>query len=67
MSAVLDTPVTVAAPRRGELPTASNVFEPPWVRIALIVVALAFLTLFLFVPLVAVFAEAFKKGGQAYL
>ncbi|HZV63998.1 MAG TPA: sulfate ABC transporter permease subunit CysW [Telluria sp.] len=29
-------------------------------------VALAFLTLFLFVPLVAVFAEAFKKGWQAY-
>ncbi len=67
MSAVLDTPATAAPPRRGELPAASNVFEPPWVRIALIVVALAFLTLFLFVPLVAVFAEAFKKGWQAYL
>jgi sulfate transport system permease protein len=66
MSAVLDTPVPVAAPRRGELPSTSNVFEPPWVRIALILVALAFLTLFLFVPLVAVFAEAFKKGWQAY-
>ena len=67
MSAVLDTPVPVAASRRGELPSASNVFEPPWVRVALIVVALAFLTLFLFVPLVAVFAEAFKKGWRAYL
>lgn len=64
MSAVLETPVV---PRRGELPAASNVFEPPSVRIALIVVALGFLTLFLFVPLVAVFAEAFKKGWQAYL
>ena len=67
VSAVLDTPVPAAAPRRGELPTASNVFEPPWIRVALIVVALAFLTLFLFVPLVAVFAEAFKKGWQAYI
>ncbi|MDL2358355.1 MAG: sulfate ABC transporter permease subunit CysW [Pseudomonadota bacterium] len=67
MSAVLTTPVALPAARRGELPAASNVFEPPWVRVALIVVALAFLTLFLFVPLVAVFAEAFKKGGQAYL
>ncbi|HEU4376399.1 MAG TPA: sulfate ABC transporter permease subunit CysW, partial [Telluria sp.] len=67
MSAVLDTPIPAAATRRGELPAASNVFEPPWVRIALIVVALAFLTLFLFVPLVAVFAEAFKKGWQAYI
>ena len=67
MSAVLDTPIPVAAPRRGELPTASNVFEPPWVRVALIVVALAFLTLFLFVPLVAVFVEALKKGLDVYL
>jgi sulfate transport system permease protein len=46
---------------------AANVLEPAWVRIVLIGVALAFLTLFLFVPLVAVFAEAFKKGWQAYL
>ncbi|HEY6774110.1 MAG TPA: sulfate ABC transporter permease subunit CysW [Oxalicibacterium sp.] len=33
----------------------------------LIGVALGFLTLFLFVPLVAVFAEALKKGWHAYL
>jgi sulfate transport system permease protein len=63
---IVDTPV-VAPPRRGELPTASNVFEPAWIRITLITVALAFLALFLFVPLAAVFAEAFKKGWQAYL
>ena len=41
--------------------------EPAWVRIVLVTIALAFLTLFLFVPLVAVFAEAFKKGWQAYV
>jgi sulfate transport system permease protein len=46
---------------------SSAVLEPAWVRIVLVGVALAFLTLFLFVPLVAVFAEAFKKGWQAYL
>jgi sulfate transport system permease protein len=63
---IVDTPA-VAPPRRGELPTASNVFEPAWIRITLIVVALSFLALFLFVPLAAVFAEAFKKGWQAYL
>ena len=72
MSAVVATPVAAATAvaaktRRGELPSTSNVFEPSWVRVLLITVALAFLTLFLFVPLVAVFAEAFKKGGQAYL
>jgi sulfate transport system permease protein len=53
--------------RRGELPSISTVLEPAWVRIALLSVALAFLALFLFVPLVAVFVEAFKKGWQAYL
>ncbi|MES2316223.1 MAG: sulfate ABC transporter permease subunit CysW [Pseudomonadota bacterium] len=46
---------------------SSNVLEPGWVRIVLVAVALGFLTLFLFVPLVAVFVEAFKKGWQAYL
>ncbi len=44
-----------------------NVLEPAWVRIVLVTIALAFLTLFLFVPLVAVFAEAFKKGAGAYV
>ena len=69
MSAVLTPPVAAPAKavRRGELPTASNVFEPAWIRAVLITIALLFLTLFLFVPLVAVFAEAFKKGWQAYL
>ncbi len=52
--------------RRGETPTVSDMLEPWWVRYALITVALAFLTLFLFVPLVAVFAEAFKKGAEVY-
>ncbi len=41
--------------------------EPPWLRRALIATALIFLALFLFVPLVAVFFEAFKKGWDTYL
>ncbi|WP_413816710.1 sulfate ABC transporter permease subunit CysW [Piscinibacter gummiphilus] len=41
--------------------------EPAWVRRTLIAVALLFLTLFLFVPLVSVFFEAFKKGVDVYL
>jgi sulfate transport system permease protein len=65
MSAVLTTPLPVA--RRGELPAVSGVLEPAWVRVLLIAIALGFLTLFLAVPLVAVFAQAFSKGWQAYL
>ena len=38
-----------------------------WVRRALIGLALAFLAFFLFVPLAAVFFEAFKKGWGVYL
>jgi sulfate transport system permease protein len=49
------------APRK-----ATNTLEPGWVRLALIAVALLFLTLFLFVPLVAVFAEALKSGWATY-
>jgi sulfate transport system permease protein len=41
--------------------------EAPWVRRSLIAVALAFLTLFLFVPLGAVFYEALRKGLTTYL
>ncbi|KFC65670.1 MULTISPECIES: sulfate ABC transporter permease subunit CysW [unclassified Massilia] len=45
----------------------TNVLEPDWVRYLLIAVALAFLTLFLFVPLAAVFTEALKRGWDVYL
>jgi sulfate/thiosulfate transport system permease protein len=66
MSAVLDNQLkdqtaAAQAPRK-----ATNTLEPAWVRYALIVVALAFLTLFLFVPLVAVFTEALRKGWDTY-
>ena len=41
--------------------------EPRWVRWSLIGVTLAFLGLFLVVPLASVFAEAFRKGWGVYL
>ncbi|MBX9849531.1 MAG: sulfate ABC transporter permease subunit CysW [Rhodocyclaceae bacterium] len=44
----------------------SSTTEPWLVRALLIGIALAFLTLFLFVPLVAVFFEALKKGFGPY-
>ena len=40
--------------------------EPAWVRRLLVAAALAFLSLFLFVPLAAVFFEALAKGWAAY-
>lgn len=41
--------------------------EPAWVRWILISITLAFLSLFLLVPLAAVFTEAFRKGADTYL
>src|SRR5262245_9140537 len=41
--------------------------EPVYVRWALTGIAFAFLALFLVVPLVAVFAQAFEKGVAAYV
>jgi sulfate transport system permease protein len=41
--------------------------EAAWVRWSFIAIMLAFLTLFLIVPLVAVFTEGLRKGFDAYL
>src|SRR5687768_3336293 len=41
--------------------------ESVWVRWSLIGLALAFLTLFLFVPLISVFYEALRKGWDVYI
>jgi sulfate/thiosulfate transport system permease protein len=41
--------------------------EAPWVRWTLTGIALAFLLLFLVLPLAAVFTEALRKGADAYL
>jgi sulfate/thiosulfate transport system permease protein len=45
----------------------SAVLEPRWVRWLLIGVTLFFLSLFLLVPLLAVFTQAFEKGWKIYL
>lgn len=41
--------------------------EPRWVRVLLMILALGYVALFLFVPVAAVFAEALKKGIGPYL
>ncbi|HEV7912684.1 MAG TPA: sulfate ABC transporter permease subunit CysW [Albitalea sp.] len=56
-----------ASPGQGRRPATPSTTEQAWVRRVLIAVALAFLAVFLFVPLVAVFAEALKKGVAVYL
>ena len=77
MSAVIDSGKRVAAAGAGADAGAGAramapprvqdaVGEPAWVRRTLIGVALVFLTLFLFVPLVSVFVQALAKGVDVY-
>jgi len=47
--------------------TTAMVNEPAWVRGLLIGVSVGFLTLFLLLPLVAVFVQAFEEGWEVYL
>ena len=53
---------TRLAARRQPSPTN----EPLWVRVTLILVGMVFLALFLVLPLIAVFSEAFRQGFGAY-
>ena len=59
-----DWTLAPAAPRRAVAEGA--LAEPRWVRFALTAIALAFLGLFLVLPLATVFAEAFSKGAGVY-
>jgi len=67
MSAVLDNVAQPAKRAANNKRLDTSVLEPRWVRAALIAVALVFLTLFLFIPLAAVFTEALKKGWELYV
>jgi len=57
------SPLSATPPSCGKRPTT----EPPLVRGLLIGIALLFLGLFLFVPLISVFVQAFAKGLGFYL
>jgi sulfate transport system permease protein len=67
MSSVIETSVAPSERRVPVRNALTATAEPAWVRRTLIGIALVFLTLFLFVPLVSVFFEAFKKGLETYL
>ena len=62
MTAIAAEPLLV---RPGQMAQATT--EPRWVRWTLISVALGFLLLFVALPLVLIFIEAFAKGWRVYL
>ncbi|HWT72453.1 MAG TPA: sulfate ABC transporter permease subunit CysW [Oxalicibacterium sp.] len=69
MSAVASSSTIAVGAAPAHRPAAhvpAATLEPIAVRAVLIAIALIFLTLFLFVPLASVFAEALRKGWDAY-
>jgi sulfate transport system permease protein len=60
------TPLVEAPGTRSRQRNRNHIHDPAWLRYLLIGTALVFLLGFLFVPLAAVFAEAFRKGAEAY-
>jgi sulfate transport system permease protein len=65
MSAVIAFPgSSVEKPAQARRIAATE--DPLWVRITLMALVFAFLALFLFAPLAAVFTEALRKGWQVY-
>jgi sulfate transport system permease protein len=53
--------------RAEQLESLSATREPLWVKWGLIGLALSFFLVFLLMPLLAVFVEAFREGGEVYL
>lgn len=64
LTASASAPLGLQPPTTSRMRSATQ--EPWWVKSLLMLTALGFLGLFLLVPLASVFAEAFRKGWQAY-
>jgi len=60
-----EMPLAIAATPATHLRDTTT--EPPWVRGLITGLALLFLGIFLFIPLAAVFTEAFRQGLYVYL
>lgn len=58
--------VTLRAPVAAPAPSTTTIASPRWFHWVLIGITLLFLVLFLFLPLAAVFVEAFRKGSEAF-
>ena len=63
----MTTIITQHTHYRAKIASSRALSEPAWLRWLLIALALAFLSVFLFVPLAAVFTEALRKGIGTYL
>jgi sulfate transport system permease protein len=60
-------PQAAPAPDEALLRMRRATSDPPWARALIIAVAMIFLGIFLILPLITVFAEAFRQGARVYL
>ncbi|MFD2111538.1 sulfate ABC transporter permease subunit CysW [Thiorhodococcus fuscus] len=60
------TAATLAASIANDRAPANAISEPPWLKGLILTTALGFFALFLLMPLLAVFAEALRKGWLTY-
>jgi sulfate transport system permease protein len=70
MAAILTVPLPTQAATGSRVEAVhapASTLGPMWMRVTLLAIAFGFLTLFLFLPLAAVFFEALKKGWHVYL
>ncbi len=58
---------TPGAPRAARFERNSATRDPGWVRYGILTLSLVFFLLFLLLPLIVVFAEALRKGWDAYI
>lgn len=67
MAGALPTTPIPSHAKRHNPPTSDALREPVWMKALFLTLSLGFLGLFLFLPLLAVFFEAFRKGVAVYL
>ncbi|MDP3872703.1 MAG: sulfate ABC transporter permease subunit CysW [Methyloversatilis sp.] len=61
------TSLHAAVDHAARFETRSATREPTWIKWTIVGISLTFFTLFLLMPLIAVFVEAFRKGWDTYL
>jgi sulfate transport system permease protein len=67
MAAAAIRPLGVARVHSERFESNPATRESPWVRATVLTVSLAFFIIFLLLPLLVVFAEAFRKGWHTYI
>jgi sulfate transport system permease protein len=67
MAAAATAPPAGARKGAARFEASAATRDPPWIKFAVLGISLGFFALFLLMPLIAVFVEAFRRGWETYL